>query len=1234
MAHTPTSTASEMAEPTSYTIVTRNPPSQFAYQKLPEVCSPFGLNRSPSFQFIQRLKEFPPSMRDILIVASTSSEDIGLFTRSAVPLSTTTDIPVEKMVNVFTTTNMAEDSRRAQVPMDENMSLSTSVIGMAMDLSSTTKVSRPLPGEEMDESPSPLPALMILNNEGVLMGWWVVYAESIRQGTMYPGLTSARSQAAIPAAAPVAPATIDQPPAPAFGQSAWGTSTPATTFAVINKPAMPAFGTTSTPGAGAGAFGGTSGLGNQSSPWGAPKTTAQFGGASAFGQPTFGSAATFGNSTQGSAFGTSGAVGNQPSPWGSTTSAVPTATTAVFGQSGLGMRTGSTFGAPTTGSIFGGTTSNASPNLGSGGGFASFAKAPGFAASASTQDHGGNAFGQSTPSTSFASAMDIGSSFTPTPKKPEELLANAMSGVGGFVLSSAWKNENAINEAPAKSSDTKSNSLFGGDFEKTLGEAAAAAELPQIREADMLSEKSEGSDQLSSPPSSPKAQETTTPADTPAPSKFFSVPPVIGGLFGTQAQSKTTPAAVQSSEPAPSTLKISEPGVTTPATKSPVIKAEPVETPYGVSKSLPLPPNTVSKTSYAPGDSSASSTSASNASKTSGDDTPLPPDFLNAKSKSTKPVKSSNGPSIAADLLNPTSNPNIITGTTDGKPALPSDNEEPALPSDNEEESLDNEGSESPDNEGRESLDNEGRESLDNEGSGIDVAQEISPKSETNDSQKATPESSFGGLDKSPLGGSFTKVGRPKPEASRTLFGELGKTSIPFFPPPSKTQASPRSPSPIRSVIPPDVLRFGSARSASAFAVPQSEGINRKGTIGRSSHLRQAQYSAKQPGKLDCERLAVQKVRQDAEEEQDLSDREDERVREELATEVQPTTVLEPFIAHQDYVGNIDKPGIPGQIEKVYRDINSMIDTLGLNARSLEAFTRGHSEINKDRGRTREDLESDSDWCLIEIADLSAIENALNSDLDRGRLQHVQDKINSCRVLQTELGKIRTKNPEIKRVVDATADPDQIEALRLAPLSASRSAQQHELRKDFTNFQKLLAEAEEGISMLRAKLASYDGANGKSMGQKVPTVEAVEKTILKMTGMVEKKSGDIDLLETQMRKLNVLGSTIDSREGSPFVTPPTSAKKGQVVPRTPASSSSVNGGARFYTPRSGRSGFGDSIISGNGDMNGTPRKKISQITTEDLSRYSAKMKRRKEVNGLLKAALIKRGPRVIRWDED
>jgi nucleoporin NUP159 len=39
----------------------------------------------------------------------------------------------------------------------------------------------------------------------------------------------------------------------------------------------------------------------------------------------------------------------------------------------------------------------------------------------------------------------------------------------------------------------------------------------------------------------------------------------------------------------------------------------------------------------------------------------------------------------------------------------------------------------------------------------------------------------------------------------------------------------------------------------------------------------------------------------------------------------------------------------------------------------------------------------------------------------------------------------------------------------------------------------------------------------------VPTVEAVEATIRKMTAMAERRSGDVDVLEVQMRKLGLAG---------------------------------------------------------------------------------------------------------------
>ena len=1260
MAHTPSSADHEMASPTTFTLVTRQNPASYTFQKLPDVCSPYGLNRSPSFQFIQRLKDFPPALEDILIVASTSSEDIGVFAKSKTPL--TSEMPADKITNVFTTVSMANDSRRAQIPMTEDMSSNTSAIGMAMDLSSKSKVVRPLPGEEMDESMGPVPALMILNNDGVLVVWWLIYADSVRQGTTYPGLVAAVSgqQEQFQTPAPTTSMAVSRSSAaPAFGQAAFGQSafgtpnSPGAFGAATQKPSTPAFGTGSTPNTGIGAFGASSGLGMKQSPWGTPASTSANAPAPAFGKPAFGAATPIGTSTQGAAFGATGGLGNRSSPWGASSTATPTATPSVFGKpGGLGMQSPAASGNASSTGIF--SAPRNTDSVGTSGGFATFANGPGFAAGAAAKGSGESVFAKATTATSFSSNMDIGSSFGGTPSKTKEKPGSIFGTGGGFVLGTGWKNDNAGQADLNKPSDVPPISLFGSDFGESLGDATAHSTPLKAKEADMTSEKSNDDNSLSSP-DSPLPPTTTTPADTPAPAKFATAPPIAGGWFGTQAQSQATPAAVQNSTPvgkpatpsfftvpprtgglfstqaqsdntpaavgnstpAPSFFVKAAPAPVSPAPKSPIIKAEPTESPPGVSESLPLaalPPEPTSKTSYTPGNSSTPSVATSKSSddapsipdviKSSGtripeandtsDDMPLPPDFLLPKSKS-----------IAR------------------KDVVP---EESVLPTDNGDDSDD--GLDDDD-------DLDGDDGLDGEGSGIDVGKDISLTSDPSHSPRVTPQSSFGAQsEKSPLGGMFTKIGRPQTKPGDPLFGELGTISVPYFPIPSKAQQSPRSPSPIRAGLSGDHLRPDAVRSISAHAIPPQAGMNRKVTKGRPS---QSNVPSRTPASTEAlykeerEKVLLRQAQKQAEEEQHLSDREDEKVREELATEVEPMRTLDPFVAHQDYVGNINKPGIPGQIERVYRDINSMIDTLGLNARSLEAFTKGHSEMNQDGGRTRDDLEYDADWVLIEIVDLAKVEKSIEADLEQGRLRGIPEKLNSCREMQQEILKMNKRSIEMKRTIKARSDPDKIEALRAAPLSAEQSMMQHDLRKDFTNFQKLLAEVEEGVSLLRAKLASIESGKGQGPTRKVPTVEAVERTILKMTGMIEKKSGDIDVLELQMRKLNVTGN-VSSREGSPFMTPPTSARKNALI-RTPASKSSLNGKAEFFTPRSSIGNFRNSMAIDVSGMNGTPRKSIDQITDEDVKRYSNRARRRKEVNSSLKDALNKRGIRVRGMDD-
>ena len=1213
VAHTPSSSDDGMIPETTYHLITRqtNPQISIGFQKLPDPCPPFGLNRSPAFQFMQRLRDYPPNLQDAIIVASTASVDIGLVTRSKTPL--TNDVPSDKITSVFTTTAMADDSRRAQMPMSKDQS-DTSPIGICFDLSSKDKVVRPLPKEEFDASQGPLPALMVLNNEGVLSSWWVVYADSIRSGTTYPGLvangvppTQQQSQAERQAS----PFTsVGNQAASSFGQSNFGKpSSPAAGFgSAFSKPATSTFGSTSSPVSGFGT------IGKPQSTFGGPTSnavTSQSRG-STFGQPSFGSSTPMGtmtggggtgaSSTGGAAFGTAGGFGNRGSVWGTPSSGTAAASGSVFGQSGFGSANKSPFGASSTGNAFG--SINAAPTSG---GFASFAgKSSGFTSVVPTSSVE-SPFGKPGQGASFGSGMDTDASFGATPKKNTG--SPFGSDGGAFTLGTTFKKDAAsVNEAP-NLEGTESQPMFSDGFGGALGEAQKEGSTPQTKDADMDEDDSAVAE--SARPADAQKAKTPPVADQAQPKfQFPSVPPSTGGLFGTQAQAKTTPAAVQSSQPSGSTFGRPTPITTTPkdtpqktdqsvrpsVETSPKIKEEPhsdddnisplneeeaapplgfgtPRTPPQGTKTPkdPVPPESTSKTSFSPGDTPNSSNASSEA--------PLPPDFLTSKPKGNK--------------------------------VEPPPVDQIALP---EAKAEDDEDDTDADAEG---VDEE--EGLDDEGSGIDVAQEISPSTDPTQSPKITPGSSFGGpLDKSPVGGLFSRVSRPDGQPGKSLFGEISSTSAPFFPPPSKTQESPRSPSPVRSLAAGDPLRPDNSRSISAPG-PLKAIANRKKTLGQLTVPSKPQPSSEERRKQERERIAAQQAKQAAEEEQDLSDREDERVREELDTEVEATKTLDPFLAHQDYVGTIDKPGIPGQIEKVYRDINSMIDTLGLNARSLKAFVKGHTELHEQSTRSREDLDDD-DWCLIEIGDLSTVEDELEQKLKAGQLQDVQEKLNECRDMRKGVALLRAKGGDFAKAIETRCDPDIAESAKTAPLRLEQATQQHELRKQFMRFQKLLAETEENITMLRAKLASCETSNANGRPLKKPTVEAVTNTIKKMTNMVEKKSGDIDVLENQMRHLRFSSATLSqsSREGSPFTPLPSTSPKRKLFPR-PRGNTLQNG--QSHTP------------SRSTTRSGTPRKAIQEVSLEEVQRLREKAQRRQEVNLIMREAFSKTAPRIRALDQ-
>ena len=1170
----------------------------------------------------------------------------------------------DDITNVFVATEI-EEARQARLPMTESLG-DTSPIGVAFDLSSKDKVKCPLPREEYEESPGPLPALMVLNHEGILATWWLVYSESIRQSKVLPSLiavggrvpdASAQSQRQVSPFAQPAPATATFGQgsfgAPATSASAFGTpataqsgpvfGAPATSAGAFGTPATaqpaPAFGATSTPNS---AFGAPSGLGPRASTWGTPTSGSPgLNTASAFGKPAFGSSTPMGGQAAGSAFGAASNLGSRSSPW-ATPARAATAAGSAFGQpSNLGPQASSTFGSPSTPGAFGTSAATQSPTAPASGGFASFANKPtSFASATPTSGNTPSLFGKPTAESPFA-ANTTNTPFgqpeadSGTPKS----LFGGETGAGGFSLGSTFKPDGtASDDGPKPTGDAA-----GGMFGSNLGSALGAISQPKDEDIDQ-----DGAGSAAPEPSTDEKQSTVSSTVAPAPPKF-QFPKVdmskTGSLFGSQGPTRSpfapppghNPAGFTFGQPTP-IVTPAEPKLETPAKRSPPaidtspkVKEEPHSdeddisplneeesrppegfeepkekptsqpeealtprtpkakpesqpeealTPRTPSPSKPypdppLPPESTSKDSYAAGDSSSSSKSS--------EDAPLPPDFAPAKTKLQEVEAASPEQTEISEAASPEQTdlpeaPKSEENDFDEHPEQEeggevkveqhedgsSGEETREFPDiqqfqagDNLEELgpvheiVNSEESEEAEEEGEvheigsthDEDDSEGEEEeepepLDDEGSGIDVAQEISPSS-SKESSKLTEGSSTGGLFSSGRGQmSFGKM---------PLFGDGGKPAVVLAPPSTNQQESPRSPSPVRLTQPLDSLRPDPSRSMSAPGSVRGE--MPKPMPSQMSFSTTQRHSADEERRKARERLLSERARREEFEHQPLIDDEDQETQALLNSKITGQRQIGKFLAHQDYVGTEDKPGVHGQIEKIYRDINSMIDTLGLNLREVKSFTKFHEEPEETKHQTREELEDLDNWCIVEVNDLESMEEDFLVDIEENKLQDVSGKISDVREIHAEVAHLRHQTNDFGQAIQLRKDPAAIEAAAQAPLSLDQHTQLRDLRKSFKQFQKQLPDAEAGLTLLRSKIAfaqTQDGAgvNGTARA-KQPTVEAVENTIRKMTNMIERKSADVDFLSSEMRRLRFSPSPSSSRQ-TPDV--PTNGKSASISP--------------------------------------------------------------------------------------
>jgi nucleoporin NUP159 len=829
--------------------------------------------------------------------------------------------------------------------------------------------------------------------------------------------------------------------------------------------------------------------------------------------------------------------------------------------------------------------------------------------------------------------MDSDTAFPPPAAKSDK----PALGSSPFVLGTTFKADRSADDEIPTPKGPASKSLFGSGFGLSL-DNASKQRAPDSKDEEMES--------TTPPPVQEKTKsvfspESTTPTSTPAPQKFdFKNAAGGSGLFGSKP---SAPRGMTNIFGAPQSTTSSLFG-------TPKVKQE-AEDKADLSKipEAPLPPDATSKAVYyLSSSSSGSEYSPITVSKPSvkTEEAPLPPDFMGKPSKdqSTKPESVPEAAPLPASSIfaKPKAEAKEPSPPVADEARLPPDflakppskpaSTLPAVPDSASDEGLSHdEGSEGEEEEEEEEEEEgeeyeEGEEDEEgeyesegaSEGSGIDVGKDLSP---TTGFAGQTPGSSFGGMG----GSTFSTISRTEAEQQRPLFGDISRNAPPLFPKAPVVPQSPRSPSPVRGQQRSSILRPNEPGRSFSSPAPglASQLLGRRAPPGQSSlGFSTGQRTPQVDPNVQAQRKLAERMRA---EEQLLVDPEDEGIQQILQSKLEPTLQMHEFFAVQTKLAALN-PGreeVPGACETLWRDINRMIDILGLNSRSLQSFLLGHSTQFKEGGRKKEDLQDPDDWVLVEAGELGAVLDDESARCARGRVQDVEGIKDSIKSFAKDLAKLRAKEEDMRKLIGSQIDPDQLAASKSQPLSAEQASQQNELRRSYATFSKLLAETEEALTMLKARITSAGGASGKAP---VPTVEAIIRTINKMTSMAEKRSGDIDVLENQMRRLR-LGSVGPggtpgprSREGSPFVTPQRrsmlmmSPEKDRLRDSLASSVASYGGGRGGATP--------------------SPRKKMSMYSEEEKRELRAREAKRKGTLAMLRKSLARAGPNVSRLRDD
>ncbi|KAF2737949.1 hypothetical protein EJ04DRAFT_509906 [Polyplosphaeria fusca] len=914
-------------------------------------------------------------------------------------------------------------------------------------------------------------------------------------------------------------------------------------------------------------------------------------------QPAFGSTTSFGQSG-GTGFGVGSGLGNRQSPW-ATASQTTTITTP----------------APSTTSQ---TTQNPfSSGAGATSGFAKFGQPASFGGGSTTSSFG-SAMGTQSPSP-FGGLGQQKSAFSGTSNVPSAFnkLSTEPSIGSTITVGSSFGNSSTL-PSWANTPSQQGGSIFG--------QGATTSSFGSTKESDMSDADERGRDEATPTPQAPPSQ--------------------AKGLFGLPTNGfKITPSfqtdgSAKDDLPKPDTSKMDSlfgndfssalGGASAKPPATPIKKEEEEEEPrlQDISTTPASPPKPAStlfpSTTPASKPPPQAQTPAPPTTETSPvvDDAPLPPDPTTWKPQAkpdedVPPLAGSPAINVEAPESSVPSSPlddddNISVEEQDGDDEEDEEETEEPSPSDAARRT-----SQGPKARGWTFQDSVSQSPM------IPPAAPTPPVLKSGASSRSGNQSTSSSRPVSRTGGLFGTAAKPVPNVifpQPTTQPSATPAGFPKFAPPvNQRPDNLRSPSPVRSA------------STSAIGVRRQQVFPPGGTPLSSSITPQPKPPTPQP------------------EVDDLSDQQNDDNQRILASDIEPSPTLEPFLAHNDYAGSVNKTGVPAAIERLYRDINGMVDTLGLNARSLASFIKYHKEPTREVQFTRDDLEEAAlhlegnwfeKWCLAEIEDLKGLEDELQSELDNGRVQNVVGKLDQLNRLLRDKAKVMTKLNEVRRQILLRQDPERVDLARRAALPKELADQQRQLRNEYGGLLSLLGQAEEATIFLKSKLASHNAAQGRTAH--VPSVDAVKKTINKLIVQTEKKNTEISLLETQMRKLGL--DTIHSRPTSsssrtmgtpsrstrrlrngesPLATPPTARSKMSLselsrISQTPEpqETPTSKGYGLYYTPE--------------GSVNGEAERNLLDMEDEEIEKLRERARARKKMARQLSEVMLKRGIKVTR----